>query len=319
MVGAVLTADGLDGTTVPGLVRVQPSDSEFVASLDRYLRQHPALNQGLIVYDSSSGTDGTTVKDLYTRSLLDSYRSLLGRVLTYNPLGFQGKSVPSDSVSDRFLGLVGNICGVAPIVVLYAGRLIDLTDFLIALEGRECAPKGPITVLTAGTDLGSLDTDAIRQQLGKGNVSLVYSSPTDDTGWLSTPSTAPSGFGAFQQRFLQTEHLPKPDLNDGYAVSLYDAVGTATEAIRLAYTGHSSAGGPLPTPTDVLHQLPNLVNTDYVPAAGGNLTFAVQNHGNPGRKPLPVLRIPPDPTVPAVPPIADCLSIQPGYDYCTPQ
>jgi hypothetical protein len=310
MVGAVLTA--VDGTKVPGLFRVQPSDREFVTGLDLYLKQHPDLNQGLIVYDSNSGTNGTAVQDLYTQSLFDSDQHQLNRVLRYNPLGFQGKSVPSHSDADMFDRLVTTICGVAPNIVLYAGRLVDLTDFLTALEGRECAPKGPITVLTGGTDLGVLNTATIRQQLTKGRISVVYSSPTDVADWRTYPASAPRHFAQFLDEY-EAEHVPMADLDDGYAVSMYDAVATATEAIRHAYNG-----GALPSPTDVLHQLPNLVNTDTVPAAGGDLSFAVQNHGDPGGKPLPVLRIPADPAVTA-PPIANCAATQPGYAYCTPR
>jgi ABC-type branched-subunit amino acid transport system substrate-binding protein len=308
MVGDVLTADGLDGSTVSGLVRVQPSDHDFVTSLARYLTQHAGLSRGLIVYDSSSGTDGTTVQDLYTRSLRDDFQSMLHGVLAYDALSFQGKSVPSDSDHDMFSQLVSNICGVHPNLVLYAGRLVDLTDFLAALEHRECKPLGKITVLTGGTDLGSLNTPAIRRQLVAGSVSVVYSSATDAVDWLADPSSAPRHFGQFADEFRSTK-LPATDINDGYGLAMYDSVVTATEAIRNAYQGST-----LPTATGTLQQLSNLVNHQTVPAASGDLSFAYQNHGNPGGKPLPVLSIPPAGSAP----IATCASDKPGYAYCTP-
>lgn len=314
MVGGVITTDVIDTPGIAGFARVQPSDQQFVNSLTGYLHRDPALRRGLISYDINSGTENKPGQDLYAWSLRKDMEKV-PLAHSFAPLGYVGRSGPGPVDSDLFSNTVSNICGVKPDVVFYAGRLIDLPSFLAALERRECVAQ-PLTVATGGTDLGSLNNPRTIAQLRAARLTVVYASATDGRDWAAHPGQAPDHFAGFLAGFTSRAKEPVGDIDDGYALALHDAVATAVMATRLAYTAGSPTGGATLTHNSVLQQLYNLVNSDYVPGAAGDITFPSENNGDPSHKPLPVLTIPPaeDTQVPSAacpPPDQDAL-------YCTP-
>lgn len=316
MVGGVITSDVIANAGIPGFARVQPNDQQFVNSLTDYLDHNPALQSGLTVYDTNSGTKDKPGQDLYTWSLRRDIENV-PLANSSGALGYVGGSVPGPVVPDLFSNTVSNICGAKPDVnvVFYAGRLIDLPSFLDALEHRECDAQ-PLTVATGGTDLGSLNDPSTIAKLNAAKLTVVYSSATDGPDWAAHPGSAPDHFAGFLSEFTGPAKEPVGDINDGYAIALHDAVATAVMATRLAYTAGSPTGGAALTPNSVLQQLNNLVNSDYVPGAAGDITFPDKNNGDPRRKPLPVLTIPPAAGAPV--PSAACPPPDPNSMYCTP-
>jgi hypothetical protein len=314
MVGGVITTDVINTAGISGFVRVQPGDQQFVNSLTGYLHRDPALQRGLIVYDTNSGTEQTPGQDLYTWSLRKDMEKvpLAG---SFAPLGYVGRTVPGPVDSDLFSNAVSNLCGVKPDVVFYAGRLADLPSFLAALERRECVAQ-PLTVATGGTDLGSLNNPSTIAQLNAAKLRVVYASATDGRDWAAYPDRAPDHFAGFLSAFTGLAKEPVGDIDDGYAIALHDVVATAVMATRLAYTAGSPTGGAALTHNSVLQQLYNLVNSDYVPGAAGDITFPSKNNGDPSHKPLPVLTIPP--AVGAQVPSTACPPPAPDAMYCTP-
>lgn len=291
-VGGIITADQIDYAHIHGFVRVDASDREFVIGLRQYLARHPELNSTLVVYDDNSD-NGT---DLYTASLRGDLEDLIVPTMRhFDAKSFHGSSVPSEANTDMFSNITTSICAVGPNLVLYAGRLVDLEVFLTSLESRLCRDQ-PITVATAGTDLGQLNNPTTVAQLRAGNVSVVYATPTDAAGWAADSPGTPPHFADFYTAFTGRGFDP-PDLTDGDAIVTHDAVLTAIKATRLAYASEPGADPALPNPADVLSQLLNLNNrSDVVPAGAGDLSFSYQglDTGNPEDKPIPVLRIPAD-------------------------
>ncbi|MGH3625705.1 MAG: hypothetical protein ACRDQ5_28690, partial [Sciscionella sp.] len=292
-VGGIVTADEINGARIPGFVRVEPNDQEFVASLNNYLKRHTELSSALVVYDNNA--DDNT--DLYAKSLRDNLRNgVASRIRLFDPLNFKGVSVPSDANPDLFINITNSICGVRPNLVLYSGRQVDLIAFLKSLENRACRETTPLTVATAGTDLSKLSTPATMQQLKTGNLKVVFASSTDAKGWSKGIPNTPAHFVEFRSAFVN-RGFDQDDIVDGDAIATHDAVLTAVKAIRLAYGSALVRNHvTLPHPRDVGSQLLNLNNqSSVVPAAAGDIRFAFRGGktGEPINKPIPVLTIPP--------------------------
>ncbi|MCO1576265.1 hypothetical protein M8C13_10925 [Crossiella sp. SN42] len=282
MIGALITADGLDHEHITGLIRANATNTDYVAALARHLATRPDLREGLLVYDANQ-------PDLYTRTLKQALEREFGNrggYLRYPPQSFVGASIPGEATPNMFDGITKNICTVHPQLVFYAGRESDLVSFVEALSHRVCRAE-PLTVLTGATGFGLVKV--LISKLVAANVTAVYASSVDAERWREGAPEAPN-YRDFHAAF--TEHFSQASLDDGYAVMHHDAMVTAARAIRLA-AEQSRAADRLPTPADVLSQLLNLNNAYQVPAASGQLSFSAKTKGNPGGKPVPVLQVPP--------------------------
>ncbi|MBP2472378.1 hypothetical protein JOF53_001250 [Crossiella equi] len=281
MVGALITANGLDHEHIPGLIRTNAANSDYVEALRLFLENRPHLAEGLLVYDAN-------LPDLYTRTLKESMEDVFGKSgarLKHLPQTFRGASQPSEATPAMFDGITKNICAVHPQLVFYAGRELDLASFVEALRHRVCRAEH-LTILTGETGFGPAATSA--PALRAANLTGVYAHSTDPERWRRGAPEAPH-YPDFHAAF--TEHFSAAGLDNGYAVMHHDAVVTAARAVRLAAEQARTKDG-LPTPGDVLSQLLNLNNAYQVPAASGRLSFSARTKGNPGGKPVPVLQLP---------------------------
>lgn len=300
MVGAIITADGLDHTHIPGLIRVSASNRDYVKALRGYLDSRKDLHSAVLVYDTNSDSGA----DLFTMTLKDDLEQQMQDLIGQRPpQPFVGASIPGGGSSDEFGIVTPNICSVTPDVVFYAGRERDLPAFLQSLEGRLCRDK-PLTVVTGGDDLGELLKEQERY-LSPANLTVVFAGTTYAEGWkrgvLGTPPNYPIFLSAFRgQRFDDA------NLDDGGAIMMYDALQTAEQAVQLA------AQGELPlTAAKVRGVLLNLNGEHVVQGASGTFSFSPSptGAGNPHGKPVPVLQFPPPPK---------SLSRQVGPLYMTP-
>ncbi|MGH4018769.1 MAG: ABC transporter substrate-binding protein [Pseudonocardiaceae bacterium] len=283
-VGAITTADQLNYENIPGFVRVSPSNRDYVAALRAYLQRRPELDSAILVYDENAGSRG----EIFVDSLRDDLKNQMpDNLIRFPDQSFVGKSRPSDTNPSLFAGNISNICAVKPKVVFFAGRKVDLHDFLNALGSRVC-PDDPMTVVTVDADPGVFDGD--EQALQDQNISVVYADASDPRGWLAsvpeTPTNFPEFKRSFEERGFDVEHL-----DDGGAISYHDAVLTAARAIRLAAL---PASPNPPRSADVSSQLLNLNTISAVPGASGTLSFSNRGaeSGNPVGKPIPVLEFP---------------------------
>jgi hypothetical protein len=280
-IGAIVTADQLNYTNIPGFVRVAPSNQDYVRSIRAYLQRRPELDSAILVYDSNSGALG----DIFVESFRDDLTREFGDLIQFADQSFVGKSIPSDANPSLFAGITTNICAVMPKVVFFAGRKVDLRDFLNSLGSRTCRDT-PLTVVTVEADPDVIGGDvALRNQ----KITVVYADATDPRGWVAGAVGTPQNFPAFRQAF-ENLGFPVEHLYDGGAISYHDAVLTAVKASRIVARQRLDPPGA----ADVHSQLLNLNTAFPVPGASGTLSFGDRNvrPGDPAGKPVPVLEVP---------------------------
>jgi ABC-type branched-subunit amino acid transport system substrate-binding protein len=295
MVGAVLTADTLEYDEVPGLIKTSPSNRHYVAALRAYLAE-AGLSSAIMVRDSNSDAGF----DLYTKTLEEDFESQMRGILKFETQQFTGKSAATNAPPSLFDNVQANICAAAgnrELAVLYAGREIDLGDFLDALQSRTCS-ETPLTILTAGVELGKV---LHGKDLRGAKLTVLNAATVDPEGWSHHAPGTPEYFAKFRTAFVDKAHFSPDDLADGGAIMMHDAVFAAARAIRLAAPNGSASRV---TPNAVRAQLLN-INTAYsVHGASGTLRFSKKPSGNgtgiPRDKPIPVLEYPsPNSSVPS--------------------
>ncbi|MEE1928189.1 hypothetical protein V1J52_08275 [Streptomyces sp. TRM 70351] len=289
MVSSVASAAGLRHAEIPGLVRVTPSNTDFVSALHAYVGARDDLDSAILVHDESP-------PDLHVKSLTASFRSLFADELEgHAPQPFQGTSVSSDVPYSFFDPVVRNICGADADMVLFSGRTTDLHHFLDALHVRTCL-SDPLSVLFVET--GPVIAEEDVERLRESGITVVHASASDpawsdgDGAEGGPEGGAPAGYAAFEAAYAT--HLPGAGdtgrlLADGYAVAHHDAVMTAVRAVRLTHTGED---GRDPSAAQTARALFLLNEDNTVRAAGGTLSFSTSRGGDPGAKPVPVLEIP---------------------------
>jgi ABC-type branched-subunit amino acid transport system substrate-binding protein len=284
MVGAVISADGLDSTKIPGLFRVNPYNSVQLTALARYLPRVPGLRTAMLV-------DDTDKADLYTLTLASDFRSELGRYIVAGRFPHE----PFDDArrTDRqFATIARNFCGSRPPdMIFYAGRAALLPDFIKRLRERACEKTRTITVVT-GSDADGLSTRLPAPAPHDAPVQVIYSALAVP-GELADPRWNPGTGHADYQRFLAAfdgRGFAPPDLADGWAIMAHDAMLAAAAAIQQP----SGTSPILPTAADAWNELP-LLNTpqNSVPGAAG--TFELDpDSGDPFGRPFPVMELRPD-------------------------
>ncbi|AEW97075.1 MULTISPECIES: ABC transporter substrate-binding protein [Streptomycetaceae] len=277
--GSVLTSNDLTG--LQGLARVVPANSDEAAAAATYLRSsHPGAKV-LLVQDRRSD-------DLYTRTLADSFRA------SYPPGDLVSQPMVYDSsksdVATYFTQAMANVCLEKPQVIFYAGRGVDLPKFLSPLAGRQCADQ-PLTVLS-GDDASlverSAGIDEVKDALRLGNIRLVYTGLAHPEAWTKRPQSFNStAIAPFQSGGRFPAAFPHEPLDDGQAITGYDAVLTAVTAIRYAAQGPS--GPNRVRGQDVIQMLPALTGVKAVSGASG--LISLDPDGNPVNKAIPIVEL----------------------------
>lgn len=307
MVGAIITADGLEHSNINGLIRVSPSNRDYAEILGRHLYNETNLRSAILVYDTNSDSDSNC--DLFTKTLREALTEKsdnakengdgtrnVGDLISFTPHAFTGGGLGKNADASQFANIVSNICAVANPsaeggldVILYAGRRNDLPGFLDALQNRVCSGT-PMTVAAAGID-PTADLSKREDELNKAKITFVSLARTDDKGWNAEKPGTPERYQDFRQAFTELGFTPG-HLVDDRVVMMHDALLTAAKAVRLAASGASSPGRP--TASDVHGQLMNLNVCYTVPAASGTLSFSYREPGagDPQNKPMLVVRFP---------------------------
>lgn len=292
MVGAVLSADELDGVHIPGLIRVSPSNSDYAESLRVYLqRDRPDLKKGILVYDRS-------MPDLYVSSLQSAYHDRLGGYMTFPDQGFKGKGNLVPGTAGLFKDITDEVCHDRVDLVLYAGRGLDLPGFIDSLAARKGCGT-PVAILVGATGLSFGPTQVA--ELVDNHVTVIAATSTDPR-WQTGEAVAPAHYDDFQHAFVKVDPSPHA-LDDSYAIMHHDALAAAVMAARRA----RSQGGALST-FDVEGELDNLSGDDAVPGASGTLVFSRKGGGNVGGKPVPIVEFP-DTAIPAPPAAAPYVTV----------
>jgi hypothetical protein len=295
MVGAIITAEGLEHSKIPGLIRVSPSNRDYVDTFRSHLKNHTEFRSAILVFDSNSDSNG----DLYAKTLRDAFKEKMGELIKFKDQSFTGGRPGVNVSAGHFATITPNICAAEAKglgVILYAGRRGDLRGFLDALQNRVCRST-PMTVVAAGIDPTIVQGEQ-EAALRDANLTVISVERTDARGWdKNTPGT-PKDYRAFRHAFEEREFNPE-HLTDDRVMMMHDALLTAAKAVRLAAPGASHPGAP--TATDVSGQLMNLHDLNAVPGATGTLSFSYREPGagNPQDKLMLVFQFPsPTPGIP---------------------
>jgi hypothetical protein len=247
MVGAVTTADQLNGNTYTGFDEVSPDVHEQVSLLASELQPIPA--DAALVRDQQAA-------DIYTGDLVTDFNKVFGPQTHVHLYPY----TPHTSITDtQFQVIATNVCkaqGGPPPLVLYAGREAILPGLIEQFQMSPACSGEDITIASTD-DADGLDPAVTRSppNAAGAQVSVEY---TDliDLGMV-TPT-----FKAFYQNDLASVDPSSAGLKDVVTIGTYDAMMTAWEAISTAY--HGSQPG-LPSRQDV-QGLWSLLNGEYAPA-----------------------------------------------------
>lgn len=306
MISSAVTADGLahgpggindagdeDNPALPGVIRVVPSNNEYVKALGGYLDDGPGPVRALIVYDND-----TDERDLFVDTLRRAYEEHLSAYLDddYYEQPFEGTTLGQTPSKAKFNTIARNVCSTGVNTVLYAGRAPDLDVFLDSLGSVPCRRDEPLSVLFVATGLSAANNDKTMGIAEANDINLVYASGID-TRWETAPpgsEAVPEGYGKFRNAYLH--YLPDAeaeDLTNGYALATHDAVAVAASAVRMT-NDEDGAEGP-PTPRAVRNML-MLLNSEYAVEAGGG-TLSYRSTGGSGEaigRYVPIVELPLD-------------------------
>lgn len=280
---------------VQGLVRVPPSNSDQTAAAVAYLKREPGMARALLV-------QSTDPDDEYSRSLGDAFQAafpdethtMLTPIEEYNPqLG---------NVVGTMRDMLLNICQQRPDVVFFAGRSPELAALVVALPSRPC-PDFRINIVTADGAVHFATTltrgdDELRKGMNA-NMSMRYTALAHPGSWKEyAESFAPGPRGHFQpsceicfrtlfpREFQDSKSSDQP-LDDGGAITGYDAITTASAAIRI--------GEISDTPPLIIQKFNRMHGPRAVAGASGWISF--DSNGSPINKAVPILEVRPDGTV----------------------
>ena len=283
MVGAVITGDSLSQITVPGLFRVNPDVRDEVSALAQYLHGAGLGDRAMLIQDNAPG-------DLYTASLNADFRTGLAGYIQAGGFPEEPFDAPPNSgaLGAQFSALSGNLCGRnPPDMILYAGRVDDLPDFIHHLwaRGVDCEPRRLITVVT-GSDASSLQGQ-LKAAPGDAPVRIIYAALADPAELAARPNGRNDRnlWHAFYTTF--TKRFPAADLGDGWAIMSHDALVAADQAVIKI----SAAQGQV-TARNVRGELGDLSASNAVPGAAGDFGFDPVA-GNPTGRDFPVLELTP--------------------------
>jgi ABC-type branched-subunit amino acid transport system substrate-binding protein len=277
VVGAITTSRKFD--RIANMLKVPPDPSTLINTLRDYLHAHDQPPATAVVVEDRN-TAGT---DPYVDELKDAFHTTLEDWIGPNNDGqFVAASTPgSNAMSGMFHKTVSDIC-LSPTIdtILFAGRGMDMEEFVKALRERDCKNR-KLTVMTGATALPSVEGQALREA----GVQVVYAGLTRPE-WLQGQGFPPRGWPDY------TATLTSPDfqkivknLTDttGYTCVAHDAVLIADRAIHLAVRARAdpSAIDHLPTASDVTTQLQSIHDTAVVYGCSGDLEYTPTSGGIP--------------------------------------
>ncbi|MGH3916678.1 MAG: ABC transporter substrate-binding protein, partial [Pseudonocardiaceae bacterium] len=290
VIASQLTGDHLTPPTtqapVQGLVRLAPSSSDQVAAAVAFLKREPSIARALLVQSTDPG-DGysKSLGDAFLTAFPDATHTVLTPAEKYNPqLG---------GVANTMKGMLANICQQRPDVIFFAGHGQELVEFVNALPERPCDLR--INIITADSAVNftttvTQDHDELRRGM-ETNVVVRYTALAHPESWKAFAGSFKPGLSELFQSpceevcfdiFFRGESL-----DDGSAIIGYDAITTATTAIR-------PGGTPNDTPDLITQEFNRLHGSRAVAGASGWISL---DNGNPINKAVPILEVRPDGTV----------------------
>lgn len=290
VIASRLTGDDLipaaaGASTVQGLVRLVPSNSDQSVAAAAYLKeQQPAATRALLVQNiDPDDAYSASLGKAFRQAFPDEKHKIVEPPEIYNPR--------RAGVERTMPEMLVNICYRNPDIIFFAGRSTELAAFIKALPNRPC-PEIPINIVTADDAVdfaysvtqGTDDLDAGMQA----NSSVRYTALAHPGSWEASPQSFPAGsrdvfrFGC--KDCYQSIFRDDP-LDDGGAIMGYDAIITVVTAIY-------SRQGINDTPALIIEKFNRMRGPSAVPGAGGWISF--DERGDPVNKAVPILEVRPD-------------------------
>ncbi|WUH92928.1 ABC transporter substrate-binding protein [Streptomyces sp. NBC_00433] len=301
--GATLTSDNYDN--IKGFVRASPSNVDNMAAALSYVQSD--YKRAVLVEDGNAGDS----YDVTLVSGFKKFRDIPGghQIVGVEPYDTTERDRDGQSaeerkrhqteVATRISQMTTNICAAQepqPAVVLFAGRGQDL-GVLVHAFSNTCLDKQ--IRIVSGDDVTNLpDSRQLRADL-RGHVTVDYAGVAHPEEWKASAghdkahaaavADGTRGFRMFDTSFQTL--FPSGYLGDGNAMMAYDAVLTATSAIRLTEQ-------PQPEPDAVVNELGALQGAHKVLGSSGPIQFTANyqtSHtgSNPVAKPIPIIRLMP--------------------------
>ncbi|MGW0893280.1 ABC transporter substrate-binding protein [Saccharopolyspora sp. NPDC002578] len=235
MVGAVLTADGLNMTgavrpedgPIRGLYRVSPSNRTEALALHEFLVKRP--REYMLVRDQN-------FNDFYTTGLRDDFAEVFSAELAAGVQRSFDGTPGINGTTNQFNEIVAELCSPGtPDTVLYAGRASLLDAFVEKLRVEHCGKT--ITVVT-GSDAAKLNETEL-----PGHVEVVYAALADpkalgDARFNEYAEDYKVNFDGFRQ----LERIGSRDLANGWAIMEFDAMTAVVDAAQKALLNETEIG-----------------------------------------------------------------------------
>ncbi|MCP9957842.1 hypothetical protein [Streptomyces sudanensis] len=298
VVGTTITADNLanssDDERFPGLARVVPTNGDIASALANFAEVD--ARKALLVQD-------TRTDDHYITTLKDAFSELLARSPYQQMLYTSEPDITKEGTTpNTFQRIAIHLCTTQADTVFFAGRHVQLRQFVNALGARSCQDRS-YTVLTGdeGSYLGS-DGKLDKKALDNG-LTVRYASLAHPDAWTTRPPATGGSAAAYQEftRMLDTVNTTGPGpiglpgeagsearkaaLADGQTIIAYDAMALLVRALRDA----TPEGSHRPRLKDVARQWPQVKGTLKVSGASG--WICLDNYGNPHNKAVPVVEL----------------------------
>ncbi|MFC7309699.1 ABC transporter substrate-binding protein [Streptomyces monticola] len=292
----------------PGLARVAPTNSEQAAALvnfDRELRveKRLSLEKAVLVADTVEGDD-------YVASLREAFRALLRKSphpeKTYKSTGSDADGV----LGGEFRRFANNICAADPEIdtIYFAGRVVQLQQFISALGERDCPTRRFTLVSGSGAstlyDAKGLDWDAIKgdPERGRKGINVRYTSNAHKDAWTAKGAPKTGGSAADVEALVQLAdprtrpdavgRIGEVDLIDSRMYVVHDAALTAIKGIRERMADEDLIDGKeLPTADQIRDDWDRLQGQTMVRGASG--WICLDSSGNPYDKAVVVVELDP--------------------------
>ncbi|WP_267243446.1 hypothetical protein [Streptomyces sp. PR69] len=291
VVSGPLTADDFGNSEArpdayPGFARIVPDNTDQAEALS-YFNKDIDPAQTLVVEDVREG-------DNY----VDSLKSAFADLTRGAPRAPEQYRAPDDfhkegTTASAFDRMVDTICTSPAKVIYFAGRPVQLRQFLNELGDRGCTDK-KYTVIT-GDAASTLPSDAkLNRDVFRKGVTLQYASMAHPHAWTRADAPATGGSAdavrTLEQLAASGEagDIGPVTLTDSRTIVFYDAGLTAVTAIRM----RGDDDPVIPELSSIKDSWLRLHGMGKVEGASG--WICLDNYGNAYNKPVAVVELAPD-------------------------
>ncbi|MFF3455031.1 hypothetical protein ACFYXH_11985 [Streptomyces sp. NPDC002730] len=291
VVGGPITADDSGNSAKTpnayrGLARVVPTTSDQAAALSHFNKGIDPRNT-LVVEDIRTG-------DNY----VDALKRAFAERTKGSPRAPEQYRAPEEfheegATANAFDQMVDTICTSSAKVVYFAGRPVQLRQFINELGNRGCTEKKYKVITGSGASTLSSDKRLEWSAFRKG-VTLQYAAVAHPEAWTGPRAPATGGSPAAYRTLatLSTSaavgNIGPVDLTDSRTITFYDAGLTAITAIRMRDDGDPV----IPTLGRISDSWLRLHGMGKVDGASG--WICLDNYGNPFNKAVSVVELAPD-------------------------